>query len=60
MLIFATLCLVLLADVIFIAIATKFNLLIVVPVVLSAAFLALFVAYRTVLPAVPNEECRKK
>ena len=50
---FAAACLILLADVVFIAVATKFNLLIVIPSVLSAAFLAAYAAYRTVLLA-PN------
>lgn len=58
-LIFAASCLVLFADVVFIAVATKFNLLIVIPSVLSAAFLAVCVAYRTVLPGAPNEVGRK-
>jgi hypothetical protein len=40
--ILAATCLLLLADVVFVAIATNFNLLIVIPVVLSAAFLARF------------------
>jgi hypothetical protein len=47
-LIFAALCLCLLTDVIFIAIATK-SLLIIIPSVLSAAFLAIYAAHLTVL-----------
>jgi hypothetical protein len=39
----------LLADVAFIIWATQWKLLIVVPVVLSAAYLAFFAAYRTIL-----------
>lgn len=39
----------LLADVVFIIWATQWKLLIVVPVVLSAAYLAFLAAYRTIL-----------
>ncbi|MGZ5028930.1 MAG: hypothetical protein ACXV9T_17250 [Methylobacter sp.] len=49
-LIFAASCLVLLADVVFIMVATEFNLFIVIPASLSAAYLAYSVAHATVLP----------
>ena len=47
--IFITISMALLADVIFIIWATQWKLLIVVPVVLSAAYLAFLAAYRTIL-----------
>ena len=49
-LIFATSCVALLAIVTFIVVATRFNLLIVIPAILSAAYLALSAAYATILP----------
>jgi hypothetical protein len=49
-LIFAAACFVLLVDVVFIAVATEFNLPIVIPATLSAAYLAYSVAHATVLP----------
>jgi hypothetical protein len=48
-LIFITISMALLADVVFIIWATQWKLLIVVPVVFSAAYLALLAAYRTIL-----------
>jgi hypothetical protein len=48
--IFAASCLLLLADVVFISVVTEFNLLIVIPATLSAAYLAYSVAHATVLP----------
>ncbi len=48
--IFAASCLFLLADVVFISVATEFNLLIIIPATLSAAYLAYSVALATVLP----------
>jgi hypothetical protein len=47
--IFVVSCLVLLVDVIFITVATEFNLLIVIPAVLSATYLAYSVAHATIL-----------
>ena len=57
-LIFAASCLGLLADVIFIAIATK-SLLIIIPSVLSTVFLAVYVAHLTILRSAPHEGDRK-
>jgi hypothetical protein len=49
-LIFTTSCATLLALVAFIVVATWFNLLIVIPAILSASYLAFWVAYATLLP----------
>jgi hypothetical protein len=49
-LIFVVSCLVLLVDVVFITATTEFNLLIVIPAVLSATYLAYSVAHGTILP----------
>lgn len=49
-LIFATSCVALLAIVTLIVVATRFNLLIVIPAILSAAYLAFSAAYATILP----------
>jgi len=49
-LILATSCVALLAIVTFIVVATRFNLLIVIPAILSAAYLASSATYATILP----------
>ena len=49
-LIFVVSCLVLLVDVVFITATTEFNLLIAIPAVLSATYLAYSVAHATILP----------
>jgi hypothetical protein len=46
--IFYTVCLALIADIAFITVATKFNLLIVTPAILSAAYLGYLAARATV------------
>ena len=47
LIVFATLCLMLLADVAFIIVATQFNVMIVVPAILSAAYLVFWAASAT-------------
>ena len=53
-LIFAAGSLALLANTIFIVVATAFNLFIVVPVILSALYLVYVLAELTILPRVPK------
>jgi len=54
LLVFVLVSTVLLADVGFVIWATKFNLLIVVPVALAACYLGYIAAYYTVFPELPR------